>query len=137
MKIVSHIILGLVFVVQTFAFLPAAWGQDDQGGQVRGFQLPADENTYVVTYNLRGLTCVQDVGTPTQCAVPNQAADEGGYPWTKVKCKQGDVGISNFAWSLDNNQPMGIFEAPPSLVTSAKTYSVNVRLGRVCMRSGK
>jgi hypothetical protein len=77
------------------------------------------------------------VGTPTQCAVPNQAADEGGYPWTKVKCKQGDVGISNFAWSLDNNQPMGIFEAPPSLVTSAKTYSVNVRLGRVCMRSGK
>ncbi len=105
-----------------------------QGARVKGFQLPAEENTYVVTYNLKGLRCVKDLGTPTQCAVTNSSADEGGYPWTKVKCRQGDPGVSTFAWSLDLNKPMGIYEAPPSLTTDAETYTVNVRLGRVCMK---
>lgn len=111
--------------------LPAAHAQ------MNDFQMmPADENTYVVTYNLHGLQCVKDVGTPTQCAVTNQAADEGGYPWTKVKCRPGDISVSTFAWSLDLNQPMGIFEAPAPLIPSANTYNVSARLGRVCMKSG-
>lgn len=110
--------------------------QDFQGGDVeRGFKLlPTEKNTYNVTFDLRGLLCVKDVGTPTQCGVPNQSADEGGYPWTKVKCRKGDRSVSTFAWSLDQNRPMGIFEAPPALVTGAQTYTVNVRLGRVCQK---
>lgn len=103
--------------------------------QVDSFQLPADENTYVVTYDLRGLECVQDVGGVDGCAVTNQAADEGGYPWTKVNCRPGDVSVDTFAWSLDNNKPMNIFEAPASLIVSAKLYKINVRLGRTCMKS--
>jgi hypothetical protein len=124
--------LSICLVFASLFLLSTAWAQgDDQ------FQVPADKNTYIVTYNLRGLECVQDIGTPTQCAVANQSADEGGYPWTKVKCRGSDASISTFAWSLDLNQPMDIYEAPPSLTTSAKTSAVNVRLGRVCMRSGK
>jgi len=104
--------------------------------QAENIQMPANENTYIVTYDLRGLQCVQDVGTPDHCAVTNQSADEGGYPWTKVKCKSGDIGVTTFAWSLDDNRPMYIFEAPPALISNAKTYTVNVRLGRTCMKSG-
>ncbi|MFA4873783.1 MAG: hypothetical protein WC956_03225 [bacterium] len=104
------------------------------GGPVQGFQtLPTIKNTYVVTYDLRGIPCVQGVGTPTRCAVTYQSADEGGYPWTKVKCRTGDRSVSTFAWSLDSNSAMAIFEAPPAMITGAKTYAMNVRLGRVCL----
>lgn len=123
--------LSICLVCASLFLLSAAWAQDDERAA------PANENTYVVTYNLKGLQCVKDIGTPTQCAVANQSADEGGYPWTKVKCRGGDASIQTFAWSLDLNQPMDIYEAPPSLTTSAVMTTVNVRLGRVCMRSGK
>jgi hypothetical protein len=105
--------------------------------QVGDFQMaPTDENTYLVTYDLSNLECVSDVGTAYQCAVTNQAADEGGYPWTKVKCRRGDISVNTFAWSHDNNRPLIIFEAPPALASSPNTYKVNVRLSRVCMMSG-
>ena len=121
----------LAFIVAGHLFSASAQAQMDD------FQMmPAEHNTYVVTYTLRGLKCVQGVGTATQCGVTNPSADEGGYPWTKVKCRPSDASVSTFAWSLDLNQPMGIFEAPPSISTSAETYTVNVRLGRVCMKSG-
>lgn len=105
--------------------------------QERGFHVPDASNTYVVTHDVRGLECVKGVGGPKQCAVTNQSADEGGYPWTEVKCRPGDMTVDRFAWSLDRNEPIGIFEAPPALVSQAKLYTVNVRLGRTCMKSGK
>jgi hypothetical protein len=125
--------IGLVFVVMIV--LGAMGYAGEALGQGEGFQVPSDNNTYVVTYDLHGLRCVQGVGTPTQCAVENQAADEGGYPWTKVKCKPGDQSVHTFAWSLSNNQAVGIFEAPPALISSAKIYRIDVRLGRTCMKT--
>lgn len=106
------------------------------GTPVQGFQYaPSPDNTYIVTYDLRGLQCVNGASTPDQCAVPNQDADEGGYPWTKVKCGKGDRSVHVFAWSIDRNQALGVFEAPPQLIPSASTYKVNARIGRVCLRS--
>ena len=126
------------FLVWLGCFVLVAVGfglASDSFAQQGVFQVPADHNTYIVTYDLRGLRCVKGVGTPSQCAVENQAADEGGYPWTKVKCKPGDKTVNRFAWSLDNNEAMGIFEAPPALISDAKTYKINVRLGRTCLKS--
>lgn len=152
-KIISQIFC-VTFLTAYFAILPASWSQEGEGaapaeetteaapqetvqmrtGGIEPFDLPKDENTYIVTYNLRGLQCVKDVGTATQCAVTNPSADEGGYPWTKVQCRPGDASVSTFAWSLDYNKPMGIFEAPTQLITYSNTYPINVRLGRVCMK---
>jgi len=108
-----------------------AFAQED------GFQVPDEKNTYVVTHNLKGLECVKGVGGPAQCAVANDSADEGGYPWTLVKCRMGDKSVNRFAWSLDRNENIKIFEAPTALVSQAKLYKINVRLGRKCMKRGK
>ena len=127
---------SLLFGLGCITLIVAGFGiASDSFAQGGGFQMPADHNTYVVTYDLRGLRCVKGVGTPSQCAVENQAADEGGYPWTKVKCKPGDKTVNKFAWSLDNNEAMGIFEAPTALLSDAKTYTINVRFGRTCLKS--
>ena len=124
----NFVLVGIMMMVLgSVGYAGEALGQE-------GFQVPADHNTYVVHHDLRGLRCVKGVGTPTQCAVENQAADEGGYPWTKVKCKPGDQSVHTFAWSLSNNQAVYIFEAPPALISGAKTYKINVRLGRTCMK---
>ena len=96
--------------------------------------LPAEHNTYTVTFDLHNLECVKNVGTAGQCAVTNQSADEGGYPWTKVKCRAGDRSVTTFAWSLKENRPVSIFEAPPALSTSPNLYPMDVRLGRTCMK---
>ncbi len=126
-------IIGVVFII--VMILGAVGYAGEAFAQVGEFQVPSDHNTYVVHYDMRGLRCVKGVGTPTQCAVENQAADEGGYPWTKVKCKPGDQSVHTFAWSLSNNQAVNIFEAPPALISGAKTYKINVRLGRTCMKA--
>lgn len=130
MKCSVRLVVCLLIVAGYSLCSPAAQAQED------AFQVPASHNTYVVTYDLRSLACVTGVGTPTNCAVTNQAADEGGYPWTKLKCRMGDITVNRFAWSLDSNEPIDIFEAPPALVSKAKFYKINVRLGRTCMKSG-
>lgn len=100
-----------------------------QIGQVR------EEKTYDVEKVVKGLRCVKGVGSQNRCAVANQDADEGGYPWSLVKCKPGDDAVKNFAWSLKDNSPVHIFEAPPALVTGAEFYTMDVRLGRTCLKS--
>lgn len=131
MKFAPRWIVCLSIVAGYCLFSSAAIAQED------GFQVPSTNNTYVVTHDLRGLECVKGVGGPKQCAVTSQSANEGGYPWTTVKCRPGDMTVNKFAWSLDNNEPLGIFEAPPALVSQAKLYTVNARLGRTCMKRGK
>ena len=106
------------------------------GGRVQGFQiLPTIDNTYVVTHDLRGLLCLADVGTQNSCAIIRPEGNST-YPWDKVQCKRSDPSVSTFAWSLDNNRAVSIFDAPPALTMGAKTYGINVRLGRVCMKPG-
>lgn len=106
------------------------------GDVVRGFQFqPTVKNTYVVTYDLRKLLCVKEVGSANSCAVTNRDADEGGYPWTLVKCRGGDKTVNTFARSLDNDAAVSIFEAPPSLTSAVAMRPLNVRLGRVCLKA--
>ena len=99
--------------------------------------LPSDENTYVVHADLRGLRCVEGVGTATSCAVPDPTTDEGGYPWTKVQCRKGDRSVGTFAWSLDEHRSVAIFEAPAALSFSPTYRTINVRLGRTCLSIDK
>lgn len=131
MKSASKWVVCLSIIAACCVCSSAAMAQDGD------FQVPDTKNTYVVTHDIRGLECVKGVGGPKQCAVTSQSADEGGYPWTEVKCRMGDMTVDKFAWSLDRNEPIGIFEAPPALVSQAKLYKVNVRLGRTCMKRGK
>ena len=96
-----------------------------------------ESDTYLVTHDLKGLECVKDVGTPGECAVPYPSADEGGYPWTTVKCRAGDTSVSTSAWSMGSNRPVRIFEAPAALSYAPKTYAIDVRLSRKCMKAGQ
>jgi hypothetical protein len=96
--------------------------------------LPTKKNTYVVTRDLRGLQCVTGVGDKNSCAVIRGAAVGNDYPWDSVKCRPGDSSVGTYASLLDNNRAVNIFAAPPALMTSADTYTINVRLGRVCLK---
>ena len=131
MKFATRWIVCLSIVASFCLFSSAAMAQEG------GFQVPDTKNTYVVTHDIRGLQCVKGVGGPSQCAIANESADEGGYPWTEVKCRMGDKTVNRFAWSLDRNERVGIFEAPTALVSQAKFYKINVRLGRTCVKRDK
>lgn len=101
-------------------------------------EVVGDPNTYTVSYTLDDLACVSGVGSPDECAVPNETANEGGYPWTLVKCKEGDATLSMSAWSLMRNAPLRIFEAPVALSqTPTKTDTEKVRLQKSCKRLTK
>jgi len=131
MKFIPRWIVCLSIIAICCVCSSAAIAQED------GFQVPDTTNTYVVTHDIKGLQCVKGVGGPSQCAIANESADEGGYPWTTVKCRMGDKSVNRFAWSLDRNERVGIFEAPTALVSQAKFYKINVRLGRTCLKRGK
>jgi hypothetical protein len=107
-----------------------------QGGEVeQGFQyIKTPDSTYTATAPLRGLSCVVGVGSESACAVTFSSADEGGYPWTLVKCHPGDVSLKTFATLLEGKQQVQIFEAPPQLSARAQTRSINVKLVRVCRK---
>jgi hypothetical protein len=106
------------------------------GGAQQGFQIsPTVTNTYIVTTDVRGLKCVVGVGSTDACAVVSQTADEGGAPWNRLKCRAGDSSVSTFAWSIDKNKAISVFEAPPALANGSQTRAINVRLGRVCMKA--
>lgn len=123
--------LALIAVCLMLVFSASAFAQEG------GSQVSNQKNTYIVTHDLKGLECVKGVGGSSQCAVANESADEGGYPWTLVKCRLGDKSMRRLAWSLDRNEKINIFEAPTALVSQAKLYKINVRLGRECMKRGK
>jgi len=119
---------NIVLAISVLVLLGFSASASAQVGEVR------EVKTYDVTHELRGLKCVKGVGSANRCAVSNQDADEGGYPWTFVKCRPGDEAIRSFAWSLKDNSLVYIFEAPPALVTGAEYYTMDVRLGRTCMQ---
>lgn len=96
--------------------------------------LPTKKDTYVVTRDLRGLQCVTGVGDKNSCAVIRGAAVGKDYPWDTVNCRSGDSSVGTYASLLDNKRPVNIFAAPPALMTSADTYTIDVRLGRVCLK---
>jgi len=96
--------------------------------------LPTQKNTYVVTRNLRGLKCVVGVGDKNSCAVIRGPSVGKDYPWDTLKCRSGDSSVGTYASYLDNKRQVYIFAAPPALMTSANTNTINVQLGRVCLR---
>ncbi len=117
---------------------PEIPGYQRPDGPVQGFHLlPTVDNTYVVTHDLSGLRCVAGVGTESSCAVTKSTNYGNGYPWTLVPCRPGDQNLSTFAVLTDKKRPVTLFDAPPALIAKAKTYSIDVRLGRVCMSAGK
>jgi hypothetical protein len=119
---------NIVLAMSVLALLGFCASVFAQIGEVR------EVKTYEVKKELKGLMCVKGVGNQNRCAVANQDANEGGYPWSLVKCKPGDDAVGNMAWSLKDNSPVQIFEAPPALVTGAQYYTLDVRLIRTCMK---
>ena len=102
------------------------------------FEVQTVENdTYTASHVIKGLECVKDVGGPDECAVPYPSADEGGYPWTTVNCRAGDTSVSTSARSLGSGRPVRIFEAPAALSYAPKSYAIDVRLTRTCMKAGQ
>ena len=102
------------------------------------FEVQTVENdTYTASHVIKGLECVKDVGGPDECAVPYPSADEGGYPWTTVNCRSGDTRVSTSSWSLGSGRPIRIFEAPAALSYAPKSYSIDVRLVRTCMKASQ